>query len=115
MLDHIAAEPAWARLGVVETLAAGPTAIARRDDAVTAFGALLQPGFELRPDLPEVVAEAISGAIFGLLYTHIRTRGTARVAELGPVSTFIGLAPFVGADEAAAIANEPRRRVRPPA
>jgi AcrR family transcriptional regulator len=109
MLRHLTAEPDWARLGIVEALAAGPRALERRDDAVMAFAALLQPGFESRPDLPPIVAEAISGGIYALIYDHIRTHGTERLLELQPVTTFFGLVPFVGVDEAVAIANEPLR------
>ncbi len=106
MLGHLSAEPDWARMGIVEALAAGPRALERRDDAIMAYAALLQPGFKSRPDLPPIVAEAISGGIYALMYDHIRTRGSARLLELQPVTTFFGLAPFVGVDEAVAIANE---------
>jgi AcrR family transcriptional regulator len=113
MLGHLSAESDWARMGIVEALAAGPRALERRDDAVMAYAALLQQGFESRPDVPPIAAEAISGGIYALIYDHIRTRGTDRLLELQPVTTFFGLVPFVGVEEAVAIANErPRGRSR---
>lgn len=113
ILDHLTAEEAWARLGIVESLAAGPGALERRDDALATFAALLQPGLETQPGLSPVAAEAIAGGVYALIYDHISAHGVARLAELRPAATFVALAPFVGADEAVAIANERPRHVRP--
>lgn len=107
LLDFFAREEAWTRMGIVEALAAGPRAIERRDDAIGAFSATLGPGFELRPELPPIAAEAISGSVYALIYDHVRSYGVAGLPELQPVATFLDLAPFIGADEAVAIANEP--------
>jgi AcrR family transcriptional regulator len=111
MLAYLSAEPTWARLGILETLAAGPRGMERRDNAIATFAELLQPGFDEGPGVPAIAAEAIGGAIYELLYDHIRERGTTRLPELQPATTFLGLAPFIGVEEAAAIANErPSRR-----
>jgi AcrR family transcriptional regulator len=112
LLGYLAREPNWAYACVVEVLAAGRRGMERRDDALELFTALLEPGFELSPNTPAIATEAIGGAIFDLLYDQIRDRGAERLLELLPVLTFIALAPFTGADEAAAIANErsPRRQ-----
>jgi AcrR family transcriptional regulator len=106
MLSYLSAEPNWARLGVVETMAAGPRGMEKRDETIAAFAALLQPGFDEAPDVPGIAAEAIGGAVYELLYDQIRERGPARLLELQPAATFLGLAPFVGVEDAAAIANE---------
>jgi hypothetical protein len=58
-----------------------------------------------------VVLETIGGAIFNLMFDHLRRRGAHRLPELLPVSTLIALAPFIGTDAAVAVANE-RTRVR---
>jgi AcrR family transcriptional regulator len=110
LLTHLARDADWACLGAVEVLAAGPRGMERRDDAIAMFGELLKPGFELEPGMPEVASEAIGGAIFELVYDHVRDRGADRLLELLPIVTFVALAPFVGSDEAAAVANERARR-----
>jgi AcrR family transcriptional regulator len=112
-LGYLAREPNWAHAGIVEVLAAGRRGMERRDGAIDMFAALLDPGFELAPETPRIASEAIGGAIFDLLYDHIRERGAERLLELQPVLTFIALAPFTGADEAAVVANERPRRRKP--
>jgi AcrR family transcriptional regulator len=112
-LSYLVRDPDLAHAGLVEVLAAGRGGMGRRDHAIETFAALLEPGFELAPDTPHVAAEAIGGAIFELLYDHVRARGADRLLELLPTTTFIALAPFVGAEQAVAVANErSRRRVR---
>jgi len=64
---------------------------------------LLEPGFELAPD-PPIVAEATSGAIYALLYDIDLHRVPGRLAELVRMSTYISLAPFVGAEAAYKVA-----------
>jgi AcrR family transcriptional regulator len=114
LLAHLSSEEAWARMGVVEALAAGPSGMERHDKAVAALAAALGPGFEGAPELPPIAAEAIAGGFYALVHDHIRRHGTKRLAALQPTATYLLLAPFVGADEAARIANEPpsRRRQR---
>ncbi len=60
--------------------------------------------------MPTIASEAIGGAIFDLVYDHVRDRDASRLLELLPVLTFVALAPFVGSDAAAAVANERSRR-----
>jgi AcrR family transcriptional regulator len=110
LLTHLARNPDWACLGAVEVLAAGPRGMERRDNAIAMFAELLRPGFELVPWMPEIAREAVGGAIFELVYDHVRDRDAARLLELLPIVTFVALAPFVGSDEAAAVANERSRR-----
>ncbi len=113
-LTYLAREQAWAHSAVVEVLAAGPRGMERRDNAVRMFSTLLEPGFEMAPQVPAVATEAICGAIFELLYGRVRDNGAAKLLDLLPTMTFIALAPFVGADAAAAVANTPTQRRRAP-
>lgn len=110
-LDVTAADRNWAHLGIVEVLAAGPVAMERRDQAIDMFTSLLEPGLEHAPDRDRIVFEAIGGAIFNLMFDHIRRRGAERLPELLPVCVVLALTPFVGTDAAVAIANE-RSRIR---
>lgn len=114
-LGYLTRETNWAHAGIVEVLAVGWRGMERRDNAIEMFATLLAPGAELAPDTPPIVAEAVGGAIYGLLYEHVRKRGADRLLELLPLTTYIALAPYIGAEQAAAVANErPRRRARRP-
>jgi AcrR family transcriptional regulator len=110
LLGYLAREADWAHAGVIEVLAAGRRGMERRDYAIEQFATLLEPGFELAPGTPRIAAESIGGAIYALLYDQIRDSGAERLLELLPLTTFIVLAPFTGADAAAAVANERSRR-----
>lgn len=109
----LAAEPDFARLRMVEVYAAGPDAIALRDRTEMSFiGGLLEPAFANRPDVSELLLEALVGAILGVFYERIRNDGPASLLDAVPLLTYMVLAPLIGADEACAIANgesAPRR------
>jgi hypothetical protein len=72
--------------------------------------ALLSPGYELAPDTPLIAAEAIGGAIYALVYDQVKTRGPESLPELVPMSTYMTLAPFIGAEEAYELASGGRAR-----
>jgi AcrR family transcriptional regulator len=86
LLAVLASEPDFARLAVVEVLAAGPRGLARRDAAMQRFAAFVQSGrAELQdPVAPpsELVAQAIVGGIYELLYSHIVRGETKRLPQL---------------------------------
>jgi hypothetical protein len=69
------------------------------------FGELLAPGQEAAGDMPGVTRTAVGGAVFTLATEAIAEGRTARLPELVPMATFIALAPFIGADAAAEVAN----------
>jgi len=77
-LEACAAEPALAHMCIVEVLAAGPAARARRDAALQEFAAFIEhPRAEARgAAAPSLVSEAIAGGLYGILYTRI-ARGEA--------------------------------------
>ncbi|MDO8185130.1 TetR/AcrR family transcriptional regulator [Conexibacter sp. JD483] len=86
LLTALAAEPAFARLAVVEVLGAGPRGLARRDDTMQRFAAFIQEGRarfddQLSPH-PDVVAQAIVGGIYELLYSRIVRGEAERLPEL---------------------------------
>lgn len=109
--DFLATEPAFARLRTVEVYAAGPEAIAARDrSGADLLGTLLGPAYEDAPEVPEIVAEAILGAAYGVLYEQVRSEGPASLPQIAPLLTFLALAPFLGAAEACEVANSDGRR-----
>jgi AcrR family transcriptional regulator len=102
----LAAEPAFARLRMVEVYAAGPAAIARREAAGTfLFQTLLGPDVEGAPEIEPITLEATIGAVYGAFYDTIRSEGSSSLPGLAPLLTYLSLAPLIGAEEACAVAN----------
>lgn len=86
LLWALAAEPHFARLAVVEVLGAGPRGLARRDETMRRFAGFIQSGRaqfdeQLSPH-PDVVAQAIVGGIYELLYSRIVRGEAERLPEL---------------------------------
>jgi AcrR family transcriptional regulator len=98
-------EPEYSRLGAVEMYAAGKRALETRDTVMEGLEALLAPGYELAPDTPPIAAEAIGGAIYALTYDQVKEKGPESLPELVPMATYMTLAPFLGAEEAYALAE----------
>jgi len=113
LCNYFAAEPPLAEAVIVEVHAAGEQALRRHEESIAAIARLLEPGYELASDTPAIAAEAIGGAIDTLLYDAIRAGGGPKARAIAPTATYLALAPFVGAAEACAVANDsgqPRRR-----
>ena len=116
LLVQLAAEPAYARAAIVEVLAAGPAAIARRDAALQAFGRFFDPA---GPEVPAhgvapIVAEATVGGIYEVIYRRIVTEGPGRLPELRGELTYLALAPFLGQATAMRVAGlRPRVKSSP--
>lgn len=103
-LGYAVDEPELAWLCVVEVLAAGPRALARRDEAMRRFAAFLEQGRGEDPsDVPPVLTEVIVGGVYEVIYARILNRETATLPELLPDVLYVWLAPFVGADRATAV------------
>jgi AcrR family transcriptional regulator len=109
LFGYLAAEPNVASIAAVHSFAAGKRAIETGDSGVSAFQAFLAEGYERAPELEPIVAEAIGGAVYALVYGQIRRDRIPRMRELAPTATFVALTPFTGADEACAVSNEPLR------
>lgn len=105
MFAFCAAEPEYTTLGAIDVYAAGKRALEQRDRVMEGMEALLIPGFERNPDVSPIAAEAIGGAIYSMIYDQIRRAGAESVGELAPLATYITLAPFIGAEQACAVAN----------
>jgi len=116
LLRTLAARPLEARMGVVEALAAGPRALARRDRLRATFAQLLAPGFDVAPAriaVPGLMPEAIVGGIETVLFAHVHGGRTAELPALLPELLFCVLAPFLGpadAADAARLRTAPGRR-----
>jgi AcrR family transcriptional regulator len=87
LLRALTAEPAFAHLAVVDVLAAGPRALARRDAALRRFARFIDYTREradvaATPTPPRLVGQAIAGGIHELVYSQIVRGDTARLPEL---------------------------------
>lgn len=105
MFAFCSAEPDFTKLGAIDVYAAGPRVLERRDQVIEGMEALLAPGFELNPDASPVAAEAIGGAIYSMIYDHVRRGSAEQLQEIAPLATYMTLVPFVGAEEACVVAN----------
>jgi AcrR family transcriptional regulator len=99
-------EPEYARLGAVEMYAAGNRALEQREVVTEGMEGLLAPGYELKPDVPPITAEAIGGALYALFYDYVKERGPERLPEMVPVAVYMTLTPFLGPEEAYALATD---------
>jgi AcrR family transcriptional regulator len=132
--NFLASRPSLARLMLVEVYAAGPAAVARREQALAPLIALVDGWHAKAPQVPAVAIEALSGGIFALAFKTTKERGPESLPNLAAISTYFALAPFIGAEPACAAANSdglprsirerhesnitvlqpPEERVRPP-
>jgi len=85
LLETLAAEPDFAHLGVVDVLAAGPPALARRDETLRRLVRFIEHTRERAETVvepPRLVGQAIVGGIHELIYSQIVRGETERLPEL---------------------------------
>lgn len=84
-LQFLASDPEVARMGIVEVFAAGPRAMARRNEARRLFAEIIEENIhELVPSVrhPELTAETIVGGIFEVVFNRILTGRTDELPGL---------------------------------
>jgi AcrR family transcriptional regulator len=101
----MARDPARAEFAAEAVWGGGPTAIARIEEGMAGFRALLNEGIRSRPGGSKIVSEAIGASIFALGYDSVARGGAERLRELVAPATFVALAPAIGSIEACAVAN----------
>jgi AcrR family transcriptional regulator len=110
-LDFVAREPAFARMCIVEALAAGPDAVKRRNAAMAAFAKLIDEnarelGTALHP--PSLTGETIVGGIYEVVYARIVAGEIRTLPNLLPDLLYSALLPYVGHEEATAASKRQR-------
>jgi AcrR family transcriptional regulator len=105
MFSYLVAEPAFARLAAIDVYSVGPEALARRDRVIDSMSAMLTPAYAENPTVPRIAGEAIGGAVYALFRHRIRNGGPQHLPQDIPLATYITLAPFIGPEEACAVAN----------
>ena len=102
-LGLLAADPAFARMCIVEVMAAGPEAVKRRNAAMQAFASMIEENARQRlakPPPSALTAETVVGGIYDVVYTRIQ-RGDVRVLpELTPQLVHTALVHYLGPDAA---------------
>jgi AcrR family transcriptional regulator len=102
-MAYVVAEPAFARLCLVEVLAAGPRGLERRAAAVARFTGFLQTAAERapgRPVVPPTLPEAIVGGVQSVISSRLLNGRAAELPDLLDDLLFWGLVPFLGHQEA---------------
>lgn len=109
LLEHLSRHPEEARFAIVEVLAAGPKALARRDAGLRQFTGFLESGrSETSVELPGITSLAIAGGVNEVLYSEILHGAAARLPSRLPDLMFWIALPFLGPEGAAG----ERERVR---
>jgi AcrR family transcriptional regulator len=110
LLDHLSRHPDEARFAIVEVLAAGPKALARRDAALRQFTGFLESGrSETSVELPGITSLAVAGGVNELLYSEILHGAVTRLPSRLPDLMFWVTLPFLGAEGATAERDRVRR------
>jgi AcrR family transcriptional regulator len=102
--DFLASRPALATLLLIETYAAGPRAIERRQEVLLPLAELVATGGELPHPVPRLATEGILSVTYTLGYRGLRAGGPGSLPSLAPLCTYLALSPLIGADEACFIA-----------
>jgi AcrR family transcriptional regulator len=109
LLEYLASEPAFAHIALLETLTATASSAERSDEGIASYAQMLLPGFEEAPRSrrpPAITIEAITGGLFELCFHYAAQDRIRDLGELTTHATYIALAPFIGSEQAAAVALE---------
>jgi AcrR family transcriptional regulator len=103
-LDYLATRPALTRMCIVEVLAAGPEAIARRNAAMAGFAALVEEKARkyLDETYPALTAETVVGGIYEVVYTRVLRGEIRELPALLPDLVYSALLPYLGPEAAVA-------------
>jgi AcrR family transcriptional regulator len=101
LLGHIAEHPYLARVAFVEIFVVGPSAIERRSRLLRKFAEVFTKRIPREQRPSELVAEAITGAIWAIVHDYVVCEKLSSLDELVDDATYLALAPVIGAEDAA--------------
>jgi AcrR family transcriptional regulator len=107
-LDYAAANPALARTCLVESMTAGPTAMARYEEALQSFTPLLRQGRDLaaaEDRLPETLEDSIVGGIVWMVHQRLLRGEVEEIPALLGTMLAFALGPYLGEERAAEFAE----------
>jgi AcrR family transcriptional regulator len=111
-LGFFGAEPALARMAMVEVLAAGPQAIERYQAAIRGFIPYLEEGrlqSRYRDRLPDTISDMTAQGASAIIYSRVAAGQPEQVPTLLPDLLYFILVPFIGAGEASKESNTARQ------
>jgi AcrR family transcriptional regulator len=76
-----------------------------RQQLMSTAQAFIAEGYHDHHDVEPITGEAVGASIDALAFDQIVLHGEQRLYEITPTATYIALVPFVGVEEACAIAN----------
>jgi AcrR family transcriptional regulator len=98
LLAEVAHDRVLQRVAFIEVFAVGPPGIQHRERLMAAFTDLLVSSLPEAQRPSELIAQAIAGAVWGILHRQV-TRGAGRLLPaLTDLITYIALAPLIGAE-----------------
>jgi AcrR family transcriptional regulator len=115
VIELFTAEPAIARLAVVEVLAAGRPAVEHRDAALERFAAFFKAGEAELPAAMEgraLLAQAVIGGVYETLYTSTVEGHVDALSGLLPDLVYCALVPYLGHAAALAASEAERSATR---
>jgi AcrR family transcriptional regulator len=105
LLRFFAQRPDVAHMGVIEVMAAGPVALAERDQTITALASLIgREGLDSE-DAPALLRRTIAGSILQLVYARVLVDHADELEDLLPLSRYMVLVAQEGPRRAAAKAG----------
>jgi AcrR family transcriptional regulator len=107
-LELLTGAPSFARMCIVEVLAAGPEAVRRRNDAMAALAAMIEDDgrrLSSRPQSP-VAVEMLVGGIYELVYSRLAAGRVDEIEGLLPEVVYATLVPYLGEEAAVAARHE---------
>ncbi|HYP55221.1 MAG TPA: TetR/AcrR family transcriptional regulator [Solirubrobacterales bacterium] len=114
LLDMVVAEPARAKLCLVEAQAAGTTALLRYQEALESVAPRLREGRDLNPRtarLPDGLEVAIAGGLAWLIHQRLAADRVDDLKALLPEMLQVTLTPYMGEMEAGRAAEEAEARL----
>jgi AcrR family transcriptional regulator len=107
LLRFLAKRPAVAHMSVIEVMAAGPRAVAERDQAISALASLIgEDALAAVPNpAPRLYLRTVAGAILQLVYAWVLAGRTDQLEELLPTCMYMSLVALYGSHGAAVRAD----------
>lgn len=102
-LDFAAEEPRYAEMCLVEVLAAGPAAIARRDAVMRTLAGVLHEGAQSDPrsaKTPPLTAEWVIGGVYEVVYARLINGAAQDLPGLLPDLAYSIMLAYLGHDAA---------------
>jgi AcrR family transcriptional regulator len=100
LMSTLAGDPVFARIAFVEIFSVGPAGVAHRSQLIQSFRDLLMRRAPVGQRPPEIIAEAIVGAVWEIAHHYVVEDAIHRLPELADHAAYLVLAPAIGGDEA---------------